>query len=308
MIQYPITLRELARRVGVQRLSSRNQNGTLRRNAKEVWLAKAYHLSTQMRANGAYNVGDRDEIWKVLKPIFVKIQSRKCAYCEKSLLYHKSGASTGDIEHYRPKKGVEIWPTKHPIPVGVSDPDCYYLLAFNLRNYLLACEICNRDFKRNYFPIAGPRCPTNSKRPRNLYAERPYLLHPLDLNDTDPEELIEFRGIVPVPKAVQGTHDYWRAIVTIELLGLTGGNRLDLDIERSKVIERLHLALNCADSNDPKTRKIARKALADLQDKSLPHRNCARSFERMYASNPVEAARYASEAKKFVQAEQQRIN
>ena len=77
MIQYPITLRELARRVGVQRLSSRNQNGTLRRNAKEVWLAKAYHLSTQMRANGAYNVGDRDEIWKVLKPIFVKIQSRR---------------------------------------------------------------------------------------------------------------------------------------------------------------------------------------------------------------------------------------
>ncbi len=301
MIQYPISLRDLARHVRKQFPTTLNRNGTPRRNGREAWLTKASRLSTQLKAHGSYNLENRDEIWNELKPLFARLQGGgKCAYCETMLPTHKRGMPKGDLEHYRPKQGVIKWPTTHAISVGANAPDCYYWLAFHLRNYLLACEVCNRDFKQNYFPIAGQRCSANSRQPRYLIAERPYLLHPLDPNDSAPEQLIGFEGIVPIPIAKPGTHDYWRAKVTIELLGLTNGRRLELDFERSQTITGIYTALNSVANNDPTRRKLAKRTLKKLQDNTWPHRNCARRFKRLYDDDPTEAARLAEEAAKFV--------
>ena len=298
MIQYPVALRELSRIVSRQLPTIRNRDGKPRKNGRIAWRLQARQQTQQLRGTRAYNVDRENEIWPDLKDIFERVQGGKCAFCEKKLPVHKSGRVEGDIEHYRPKNGVVAWPTTHLIPIGRQDADCYYLLAFHLRNYLLACGICNQDYKRNYFPIAGPRCPAHSCRPRDLAAERPYLLHPLDPNEENPEELIEFIGIVPIPRAAKGSPSYWRAVVTIELLGLTGGNRLDLDLERAETIARVFLALElrAIDGNDP----VAAKTVSDLTNDAMPHRNCARSFKRLYDNDPSVAAYTAQQALKFV--------
>lgn len=304
MIQYPLALRELSRIVSRRLPTTLNQDGKPRKNGRVAWRIQARQQTQQLQSQRTYNLDKDYEIWPELKDIFAGIQGDKCAFCEKRLPDHRSGRVGGDIEHYRPKNGVVAWPTTHPIPVGKSDTDCYYLLAFHLRNYLLSCGICNQDYKRNYFPIAGQRCPAHSCRPRDLLAERPYLLHPLDPNDEDPEELIEFIGIVPVPRTAKNTPSYWRAVVTIELLGLTGGNRFDLDLERATTIVCLSLALKLQASkgNDPDVVFT----LNGLTNDSLPHRNCARSFKRLYDSDPILAAHVAREALKIVDDDQRR--
>lgn len=303
MIQYPISLRELARVVSRRFPTSRNRSGAPRRGGRIAWRERARHLTERIRILHAYTAGDSDEIWRELKPLFAELQGDgKCAFCEKRLDLRKSGRSSGDIEHYRPKKGVEAWSTHHPITVGASETRCYYLLAFHLRNYLLACEICNQDYKGNFFPIAGPRCPADSPLPRYLIAERPYLPHPLDPNDEDPEQLIEFVGVTPIPRSEHGTHSYWRAIVTIELLGLTGGTRFDLDYERALVIANLYQALISANPVDP----VAQWTIRGLLDNTQPHRNCARSFKRLFDLNRNTAALAAEQAVTYVESVQKR--
>jgi hypothetical protein len=289
MIQYPVSLRDLARRVS-KRLPAK-------KSGQPSWRVRARNETERLRGQGAYSGDEKTEIWKELKPIFAALQGNgKCAFCEQMLAVHKRGGVSGDMDHYRPKRGVEVWLNTHAIPVGGPDPDSYYLLAFHLRNYVLVCEICNRSYKQNYFPIAGPRCPAHTRRPRDLKNERPYLPHPLDPTDEDPEDLIEFEGIVPVPRAAQGTPQYWRAVVTIELLGLTGGNRIDLDFDRALIISILYQAPISTDPTDP----VTARTLAALQDDTSLHRNCARSFKRLFDTDQARAKLLVDQAGKYV--------
>ena len=176
MIQYPVSLRALARIIAVRLPTTHNTDDAPRKNARIAWRTRARELTRRLRAGGSYS--GEEEIWSELNRVFADLQGGgKCAYCEKKLDLHRSGRVAGDIEHYRPKGGVVAWPTTHPISTGGNAPGCYYLLAFYLRNYLLACSVCNQDYKRNYFPIAGPRCAPTSTRSRDLKAELPYLPH-----------------------------------------------------------------------------------------------------------------------------------
>ncbi|MCW3052012.1 MAG: hypothetical protein JWN14_1182 [Chthonomonadales bacterium] len=297
MIGYPITLIDLTRLVSARFPAKRNRDGTPRKNAIRPWRGRARQQTDRLRSQGFYSGDEKTEIWSELNRLFAALQGGgKCAYCETRLADHKREGVRGDIEHYRPKAGVIDWPNKHNLSTGGSDPHAYYLLAFHLRNYLLACDTCNREFKRNYFPIAGPRCPAHSRRPRDLKRERPYLLHPLDPTDEDPEQLIEFIGIDPVPRAPQGTPQYWRAVVTIELLGLGRGKRFNLDFERSLVMAGLYQALNAVDPTDP----IVVRTINALQDDTWPHVNCLRSFKRLHDKDPRRAKLLVEEATTFV--------
>jgi hypothetical protein len=196
---------------------------------------------------------------------------------------------------------VVEWPSPDGFLTGGEDPDCYYLLAYHLRNYLLACEVCNQDFKLNYFPISGPRAPAHRCNADDLNAEKPYLLHPLDPAEPDAEDLIEFIGVSPVPKQPVGTPDYWRMRVTIQLLGLGQGRRWSLDLARAVVIATIYLAL-VADPEDP----VAAITVARLDDNAFPHRNCARSFRRLFETDRKFAEQIAIEAQKYVDRERAR--
>lgn len=98
----------------------------------------------------------------------------KCAYCER--------LCKADIEHYRPKKGVD----------GARGHSGYYWLCYEWTNLIPACITCNREgSKHNQFPILGERvlyppllfnnqlaleaCKAGNSP---LLDERPCLLHP----------------------------------------------------------------------------------------------------------------------------------
>jgi hypothetical protein len=101
-------------------------------------------------------------IWSELKEYLFDCFDGKCAYCEAKVQH----VSSGDVEHYRPKKRVEEDPA-HP---------GYYWLAYSEENFLPCCEKCNRArAKMNHFPVAGSR----AVRPGDdLGQEKPLLLNP----------------------------------------------------------------------------------------------------------------------------------
>jgi hypothetical protein len=91
----------------------------------------------------------------------------KCAYCESEF----DSVAWGDVEHYRPKRGV----TEDPNHPG------YYWLAYSESNLMPSCQRCNQGKgKRNHFPISGIRA---TQPDDNLSAEKPLLLNPYEESD-----------------------------------------------------------------------------------------------------------------------------
>lgn len=74
------------------------------------------------------------KIWKKAKTQLLVESSDKCAYCEAPT----AAVAYGDVEHYRPKS-------------------IYWWLAYSMENYLVSCALCNQKFKKDKFPIDGPK-------------------------------------------------------------------------------------------------------------------------------------------------------
>jgi len=66
------------------------------------------------------------------------VQGRVCAYCGADI------AEAGiDVEHFRPKSRVD----------GDNSHGGYWWLAYDFKNYLLSCTVCNQKYKRARFPL-----------------------------------------------------------------------------------------------------------------------------------------------------------
>lgn len=106
-------------------------------------------------------------------------QHRKCAYCEK----REERSKYRDAEHYRPKSS-------------------YWWLAWTWENLLFACIDCNRDYKKDQFPLVDEaRRLVHEEAPPG--GEQPLLIDPYD-GSVDPRHEIEFRR-----EDVQG-QERWR--------------------------------------------------------------------------------------------------
>ena len=120
-----------------------------------------------------------------VKRVLEQIQHKKCCYCEG----HFDGHAPGDIEHYRPKDGVQ-----QELGVAVEFPG-YYWLAYEWSNLYFSCPDCNRVAKRRLFPLSNP-----ARRARthlgNIRAERPLLLDPG--GPANPRQHIRFHQEIPV--------------------------------------------------------------------------------------------------------------
>ncbi|RFP64684.1 hypothetical protein D0N36_13050 [Hymenobacter lapidiphilus] len=94
-------------------------------------------------------------------------QHKKCCYCE-SLF---TATSYGDVEHFRPKAGYQQdW--RGPL----SKPG-YYWLAYEWTNLLFSCQLCNQEYKGNYFPLRDPATRA-LMHTEALNREQALLLHP----------------------------------------------------------------------------------------------------------------------------------
>ncbi|HEX8454066.1 MAG TPA: hypothetical protein VF647_18410 [Longimicrobium sp.] len=181
-----------------------------------------------------------------VKSTLVGAQHQKCCYCESII------GSAGDIEHFRPKGGVQQSASE---PVEAPG---YYWLAFEWTNLLLSCKPCHQLYKKNLFPLRNPQ--RRARKPSDPLSREKLLL--IDPAAMEPEDYISFRR--EVPYAVRGNRI---GKSTLEVLQLH--NRTDLNDRRRTHLEsviQMRVVVDLAKLN-PKNlrlRKAARRAEAFL--------------------------------------------
>ncbi len=281
MIRYPITAAALEALVDA---------------AHPNWRSRARKRTARFRRARKY-FEPPAPIWSEIKPIFMALQNDKCAYCERQLAAAARGTIEYDVEHFRPKNAVVAWPPQsapqYPFPTGGDFPGGYYLLAYHLGNYAVACKPCNTNLKGSYFPIASARI-ADREEPSDLDPEKPLLIFPIGDQVDDPQGLIRFDGPVPVPvSADPADYDYQRARVTIDFFEL--GTREELLRERARVIMGLFLALKGAVPGS-----IAAGAVTILTSPTSPHTNCAECFHQLFVTNRTQAETLATWAAAYL--------
>lgn len=275
-----------------------------------TFLERAKERTATFREKKLYD--EAKGIWSDIKRVYMEVQGFKCGFCERRLEGSRFGAIEHDVEHFRPKRNVALWPSAriqedrglfYDFPLGNDavgdDVGGYYLLAYHIENYLIACKTCNTALKSDYFPIYGTR-DTDGDDPRVLTkVEKPLLIYPLGAVDTAPETLITFRGVIPVPVASGRSWARRRAEVTIDFFQLA--EREGLLQERAEIIVALQVAMRSLEDGDATTRLLAATLVNNLTARRSPHANCARAHREFAESDPEGAADLALEALGYLQ-------
>ena len=278
---------------------------------KPGWRTRAASATALYRRAGRYGEPD-DKYWDIrrygvppkpfwgeIKRVYMRLQKNKCAFCERKLTVRPQDH---DVEHFRPKRLVMVWPppgtSPYIFPTGGGLPEGYYLLAYHPLNYATACEHCNRGLKRSYFPIAATRL-SGKDDPIHLRPERPLLIYPIGNIDTDPEALLGFKGIAPGPvNADPDSYENHRAQVTIDFFDLQ--YREELLRERADLVQSLYLALTYENSSRKELQNIARRTIRERTASGWQHANCARCFVALHRRDPAQAKRFVEGATDYL--------
>jgi hypothetical protein len=197
----------------------------------------------------------------------------KCAFCEDSIRTNQHG----DIEHFRPKGAIVDQGTGKRImrPASMEPHPGYYWLAYDWRNFLPACQLCNQPSsepggeklgKRNYFPLANEA--TRAQAKGEEVHEEPLLINP---TQEDPDCYLGVDGRTGVMFARQ---ESIRGETCIHTFGL---NLRDLPKQRLDAYDNARLLY--------KAWFDARlSGSADLQQLDLKYRRILRGDERFAAA------------------------
>jgi hypothetical protein len=211
-------------------LEASYENGSLGSQTKAKVKAKA---KAKAKA-GAKKVDPFPNKWSAFKAELSRAQYMKCAFCEGRAI----GQGFGDVEHYSPKGEVQSLRDQGAERADLANVDGrttdllspigYWWLAYEWDNYILACAICNQQWKRAIFPIVEGR---GGSEPRRGAVETPLLLHPF--RGPVPSEHLEFGSLGEV-KARNGSaygHE------TIRTVGL---DRPSLREQRRALASKIH--------------------------------------------------------------------
>ncbi|HEX4962314.1 MAG TPA: hypothetical protein VF173_15870 [Thermoanaerobaculia bacterium] len=277
MIRYPVAPDDLRKLIEAE---------------SKTWLAEARQKTDAFRAVQQY--AEKEGSWSLVKGAYMAVQHGKCAYCERKSGQDKESKIEHDVEHFRPKSAVRAWPSpkgklKYSFSTGGPSPTGYYLLAYNIFNYAVACKKCNTIYKSDYFPVAGTARVLDQDDPRQLAGEEPFLIYPLGDLDDDPEDLITFQGLIAVPKHASGRqHDRGRVTIDFFKLDL----RDELLFQRAVLLKCLYWALDDLETAvNPKRRQAAQQTVDLALDPRSPHTSCARAFHGLFREDRAEADR-----------------
>jgi hypothetical protein len=164
------------------------------------------------------HIDARQYVWSEIKAHIIKVTYNKCWFSEGG-----SDVSHFHIEHFRPKKLVEILPAKFGCAEArpTNEPNSYWWMAFNYKNFRICGQIVN-SYKGNYFPLAPGSITCNSLS-SNINLEQVILLDPAVQADTD---LLTFDiNGMPVASAnpMLNPYGYLRADLSIKVYGLKDG-------------------------------------------------------------------------------------
>lgn len=265
-----------------------------------TWQQKAKDRTKTFKALGQYEKGT--DFWGDIKNVYIDLQHEKCAYCETKLAGKVLASKVHEVEHFRPKSQVRVWPGKPkkgltpfvpPCNVGAASDNGYYLLSYNPLNYAIACTRCNSTLKSDYFPIRGKRNIKGSD-PIKLKSEDPLLVFPLSDVDTDPSDLIRFDGVLAVPVKSKGKN-YQRALITIEFFRL---NHEDLTTRRAQIIATLWLNLRTLvePSLSLSLRQDTQTEIDRATAPSSGFSGCARDYVALYEADRALADKYGKVA------------
>lgn len=152
----------------------------------------------------------KDTIYKAsdVRGQLLRDQAYKCAYCECSL-----SRQYNDVEHYRPKSR-------------------YYWLGHSWENLLYSCDLCNRTYKKDEFPLQNEQDRVTC--PGSVANERPLIINP---SEVDPSSHIRFRRHVMVGLTPEGKK-------TIDIFHLNDRTeRPDLIDNREQLFEEYEVAI-----------------------------------------------------------------
>jgi uncharacterized protein (TIGR02646 family) len=193
---------------------------------------------------------------KSVKKALIKAQRKKCAFCEAKIL----NVDHGDVEHFRPKGGVQDAANAPMLPLG------YYWLAYEWDNLFFACAMCNQTGKKNLFPLANPANRARSHHDDHT-AEVSLLIEPAQ---DDPEEHIGFRQEVAFP--IEGGE---RGQATIDILNLNRQELVERRLDRLGLLEALRDLLRLFPADNPQT-AAARQRLEDATEPTAEYASMAR--------------------------------
>jgi hypothetical protein len=125
----------------------------------------------------------------------------------------------------------------------------------------------------------------------------PFLIYPIGELDEDPEEILTFEGLNPVPSVKEG-HQNLRATVTIKFFDLD--LRSDLAKARAELISHLAFALESRERPEKEMRDSAENAVKFLLSSASGHTNCARAFLSLYKSDRPRAMEIVFYARYFL--------
>ena len=210
-------------------------------DAWNAWVseAKAAALAMIVAKNADEPIVIDEKLYKRMKNVIFPRFHDKCAYCETDI----TDTQRGDVEHFRPKNRVTdandaVIMVEFPGRKDQVAHPGYYWLAYNWKNLLLACQLCNQPSKRggvlrvkwNRFPVKGFRASVPGQEKK----EKPLLIHPF-LDSPEPHLTIDHTGVIGYKT------DVGRACVEIFDL-----NRGRLPVRRRKVYTSVVAILTAA--------------------------------------------------------------
>ena len=242
------------------------------RKAKKQLLKLIGHQAAgQIAARNAL-IDGRQYVWSEIKSQIIQATYNKCWFSE-----GMNDVSHFHIEHFRPKKFVEILPAKLGCPEQrvANEPNCYWWLTFHFKNFRICGEVINST-KGNYFPIRQGS-PISNSPSDNLSLEQIILLDPTIEADT---ELLTFDiNGMPIPSAnpAVNAHDYLRADISIRVYGLkdellSNARKIklkDLNILIDKINRYYHMLV--ADSSNVDLMNIVKEECSWLVSMTKEH-------------------------------------
>ena len=216
--------------------------------------------------------------WQGYKRHFARAQHGKCGYCEANVL----ATGVGDVEHFRPKGAIselsedpKSWGHERRDLANIEGrkthriSDCgYWWLAYSWKNWLLACERCNRACKGSLFPVAEDPRPM----PSPDMVETPLLLDPL--GSENPGAHLQFDPLGQI-KAVRGSRI---GAATIQTLNL---DRLRLRDSRVEKAKRIHALVHSLESVEGEVLEATLADILEMGQPEYPHAGMVRAvFEQ----------------------------
>ena len=159
-----------------------------------------------------------------VKTALKKLQNGICCYCES----YYAHTTYGDVEHYRPKGYYQQYKGDKQHRPG------YYWLAYKWENLMYACEVCNRTYKKNYFPLKDPD-KRFKRETLDISREEPLLINPYEEKNIEKHLTFEENRIKPLTDEGKASIDYY------------GLDRRELDESRRGIYNEINAFVDLAE-------------------------------------------------------------